>query len=564
MGCCVNGKVNPNYPKNSYSSNNNSNSKSLKKEEKEVKIKIPSPNFLTDSNNETSNLKREEIEAAMKRKKYNDIKITTEQFIKENIRKVEEDYRILSIIGKGSYGSIYKVQHKTSGLFRAMKVIKKTNLITEEDENYKFIKEIEILMKVDHPHILKIFEYYTDSVNFMLITEYIGGGDLYSAITKFKKFSEENVAEIMYQLLSAVCYLHSINIVHRDIKPENILVETWSLKKNDISIKIIDFGTSNYFSSKNKLSLRIGSPYYIAPEVLKDFYDEKCDIWSCGILMFILLTGKPPFSGKTSTQIMNNVTNGNMQNIEEGIANLDPITKKLISSLLERDSVKRISAEKALNSEWITSFREKELSKIDRSDYLDVFNTIKNFTSKEKLQQATLAYIVHFIGATDEVKKLKKIFKALDSSGDGRLTYYELRSGFEKIVGKTITDVEMQKIALDIDQDQNGFIEYEEFLRVALNKNTLLSKENLKLAFDNFDKNGDGTLSAEEIKEVLGTKNNEYFSELIEKIDQNNDGVISLNEFSDLMIEILNDKVPNHSESINALNTTATQTINNK
>jgi len=106
-------------------------------------------------------------------------------------------------------------------------------------------------------------------------------------------------------------------------------------------------------------------------------------------------------------------------------------------------------------------------------------------------------------------------------------------------MGSSITDVEMEKISLDIDQDRNGYIEYEEFLRVALNKNTLLSKENLKLAFENFDADGDGTLKAEEIKNILGTKNNEYFDKLLLKIDQNKDGLISFQEFSMLMNSIL-------------------------
>ena len=419
-----------------------------------------------------------------------------------------------------------------------MKIIKKTNIKTQDDEQ-KFLKEIEILIKIDHPNIIKIYEYYTDDVNFLLITEFIGGGDLYTVITKFSRFSEETAANIMYQLFSAVSYLHSMNIVHRDIKPENILVETWSIKNNDISIKLIDFGTSNYFTQDSKLSLKIGSPYYIAPEVLNDSYNEKCDVWSCGVLMYILITGKPPFYGKTLTGIIDNVLRGSLDNIQPLLDKVSASARSLIKQLLTRDSQRRISAAEALKSDWILKHKEVENSKISFEACRDILENIKDFNAIEKLQQATIAYIVHFIGATDEVKKLKKIFQLLDTNGDGRLTYKELREGFEKIMGSSITDVEMEKISLDIDQDRNGYIEYEEFLRVALNKNTLLSKENLKLAFENFDADGDGTLKAEEIKNILGTKNNEYFDKLLLKIDQNKDGLISFQEFSMLMNSIL-------------------------
>ncbi len=524
--------------------------KLVMKEEVKMPLKPDSKKMYKQHSTEHESSKQlQEIANTTKLASNPTIKISNVNLITENKHhRVEDKYKILSLIGKGSYGSVYKVQHKSSKFFRAMKIIKKTCLSMQDDDQ-KFLKEIEILIETDHPNIIKIFEYFVDDINYILICEFIGGGDLYNSITKFTKFSEETAASIMFQIFSAICYLHSKSIVHRDIKPENILVENWSLKHDEISLKIIDFGTSNYYNPNDKLSLKIGSPYYIAPEVIKNEYNEKCDIWSCGVLMYILIVGKPPFYGNSVNEIMDHVSKGKYDMSSKLFKNVSDKAKDLINKLLTFDYKKRISATESLNSDWLQHFKNNKAPKVNPKEAAVVLDNIKNFNAKEKLQHATIAYIVHFIGASDEVKSLKKMFKAMDVSGDGRLSYDELRDGFEKIMGESITDVELEKIISDIDQDRNGFIEYEEFLRVALNKNTLLSQKNLKLAFDNFDENGDGMLSANEIKKVLGTSNNEYFDELIKKIDMNGDGEISFDEFSDLMNTIIKVKMPKSKQT---------------
>ncbi len=147
-----------------------------------------------------------------------------------------------------------------------------------------------------------MYEFYTDAKYYYMVTEYVDGGELFDEIQRRKAFSEEMAADITSQLLSSVVYCHERKIVHRDLKPENILID--SVSDTKISIKVIDFGTAETFSPSSKMKATLGTPYYIAPEVLMKCYNEKCDVWSCGVILYILLSGTPPFNGASDEDIM--------------------------------------------------------------------------------------------------------------------------------------------------------------------------------------------------------------------------------------------------------------------
>ncbi len=231
--------------------------------------------------------------------------------------------------------------------------------------------------------------------------------------------------------------------------------------------------------------------------------------------------------------------------------------KDLVSKLLEFKQDKRISAQEAINHKWIQEKHEilDKKDKVDDNVWKDVLENIKNFNAKEKLQQATIAFIVHHQFASQENKELKKIFKKLDINGDGRLTYKELKDGFsnldpsDRVSGVTETD--LNRIIEEVDQDMNGYIEYEEFLRVTVNKRNIISENNLRLAFDKFDENRDGRLSMDEIKNVLGTTENDYIQEVIRNIDKNNDGEINFAEFKVMMSKILEEDNKNEVSCTN-------------
>jgi len=159
-----------------------------------------------------------------------------------------------------------------------------------------------MLKSIDHPNVLKYYECYKDDFNYYIVTEFCTGGELLSFIVKERGINDWQAAFIMKQLLSAVNYCHSRGIVHRDLKVENILVKDVSPSTSDeeyghkrINIKLIDFGISCRIKPKEKLHKFFGTPYYMAPEVIKRDYNEKCDLWSCGVILYVIMCGYPPF-----------------------------------------------------------------------------------------------------------------------------------------------------------------------------------------------------------------------------------------------------------------------------
>ena len=185
-----------------------------------------------------------------------------------------------------------------------MKVIHRT----DKDADLEVLNEINILKKIDHPNIVKIFGFFISKSNYYLLTEYCEGGDLFDLINS-NNFTEMQVAYIMYQIFSAINYCHKMKIIHRDIKPENILIVDRD-KNNYPRVKICDFGTSKMVEKGAVQKKLVGSSYYIAPEVLKKHYNEKCDIWSCGVILYILLSARPPFGGDSDSEIMERVAIG--------------------------------------------------------------------------------------------------------------------------------------------------------------------------------------------------------------------------------------------------------------
>jgi calcium-dependent protein kinase len=350
----------------------------------------------------------------------------------------------------------------------------------------------------------------------------------------------------MFQIFSVIFYCHSMNIIHRDLKPENILIERKE-KNGYFRIKIIDFGTAKIFETGKIEKKVIGSSYYIAPEVLAKNYSEKCDLWSCGVIMYILLTSRPPFAGDTDQEIVQKIKQGHYDMTQSPWNKISAEAKNLVKSLLQRDPTKRISAEEALNHPFFKMLKTKEKLNELKNNKMDYINNLKNYRSGKVLQTAALAFIIHNCNQHEEIQEATKLFNKFDFSQDGQINKQELLKGFRQVFGINDESLEedIDKIFKNIDSDNNGVIEFEEFLRAAVDKEKLLTDDILKFAFRYFDKDGSGEITPTEMASVFfpGQDDNPEIQKqvqfIVNQLDENGDGRISYNEFSNMMKNIL-------------------------
>ena len=466
------------------------------------------------------------------------LKVTINTLIEENNCAPTKKYKIISKLGDGSYGVVYLAVNIITKQNIAMKKIKKVK--ENEIDDMEIKNEINILKKLDHPNIVKIIEFYSAPKAYYIITDFCSCGELYNQIKN--QYSENQLAVLFYQVLSGLYYLHSNNIVHRDLKLENILIS--EIEKDKVTnekyfwVKIIDFGTAKIFEKNKSEKAVVGSSYYIAPEVLHKHYNEKCDTWSVGVILYMLIVGRAPFDGKTDEEIIENIEKGQFNSKHKKLLNSSEEVQDLVKKLLEVNVKKRLSSSEALKHPWFKKFNGKSLySNIEKEKILVYLNRLRNFRINSKFQQMVLAFIVHNIPNTKEAKDILKIFRMFNNKDDGKLTKKELYQGLILYYNEKEIKKEIDDIFLLLDGANRGCIEYEEFLRATLDQKFLLSEENLIYAFNFFDKDNTGKISVDKIKNIFidDKVNEDVFRSIFNEIDINQDGEIDFQEFKDMM-----------------------------
>jgi len=338
----------------------------------------------------------------------------------------------------------------------------------------------------------------------------------------------------MRQIVRAIYYMHENKVCHRDLKPENFLFKD----KEPIQktyLKIIDFGLSCKFEKDQVLTTKAGTPYYVAPQVLAGKYDQLSDLWSVGVIMYVMLCGYPPFFGDTDAEVLGKVRLGNFSFNAADWKNVSEDAKNLIRMLLKMNPRDRYTAAQALNHEWI----EKTAPKASNVSLQDNFvDNLRGFRSQNKLKKAALHIIAGQLNE-DQIKSLREKFMALDGNGDGLLTANEMKEGLAKAGLKDIP-ADLQQILEDVDSDGSGVIDYTEFLAATLDKRCYVQEDVCWSAFRLFDKNGDGKISQEELRAVLEDNEVQEVAgaetvQMLKELDGNGDGFIDFDEFMQMM-----------------------------
>ena len=448
-------------------------------------------------------------------------------FISAYTEKIEDYYIFLKELGHGSYGQVYRCQKISTGkIYACKKIIKK--LIKNK---MRLKTELNLLRATDHPNIIKLYEIYEDKHHLYYIMEECTGGELFQRLAmnayKNKTYTEKDAAKLMKQILEAVNYLHCHGVCHRDLKLENILL---SSMEEFSQLKLIDFGLSKILETMDdKMEEKVGTLYYMAPEVILGNYNKKCDVWSCGVILYIMLSGNPPFFSKNEQKLKEKICKMEYNFDFPAFSKVSKDAKDLIRKIFV-DSDRRPTISDILNSPWV-----KENAPNSSNESLNIdWGRIMEYSKLNLFQKSVISFRA-FHMSTAEAQEFIDIFKLIDENSDGVLTIDEIKNGIKHCkFNFKINEDNLIKLFNDMDIDKNGLINYTEFVSALMDYEKIIKQEHLIACFQNYDEDHSGKISFKEFCKILRPQNEEEkkeLKELYDRFDDNGDGEIDINEF---------------------------------
>lgn len=450
-------------------------------------------------------------------------------------------------LGEGAFAVVKEASHKKNGGDFAIKIVTKAKLGEEDAAALK--EEIAILQELRHTNIIRLYEVFDEPKFHYLVMEVVRGGELFDRVVAKSYYNEKEARDVCKILLGALEYCHDQKVAHRDLKPENLLLVS---KDDDADLKLADFGFAHRVTSETCLTTQCGTPGYVAPEVLEGIaYGVKSDMWSIGVITYILLGGYPPFIESNQRELFRKIRKAQFEFHPEYWGQVSQDAKDLISALLTADPSKRLSAKEALQNGWITE-RDEALAGKDLGKNLEEF---KKFNAGRKFKAAVSAVVVSnkfkkltLGGATkdlarqlteEEVAEMKETFAMFDTDGGGSISMDELRQVMKKI-GQNLSEKQLQELFIIADINGDGEIDFEEFKVMMQNAvGDSDRRKDLLEAFQVFDVNGDGQTSKQELKDLMGKfgqhLSDEELTAVMSEVDTDGSGEIDFEEFCQIM-----------------------------
>ncbi|KAG9448339.1 hypothetical protein H6P81_014467 [Aristolochia fimbriata] len=444
-----------------------------------------------------------------------------------------EDVRSTYIFGKelgrGQFGVTYLVTHRETKEVFACKSIATRKLVTRGDiEDVR--REVQIMHHLTgHRNIVELKGAYEDRHSVNLVMELCAGGELFDRIIAKGHYSERAAAALCREIVTVVHSCHTMGVMHRDLKPENFL---FLHKGDDSPLKATDFGLSVFFKPGEKFKDLVGSAFYVAPEVLRRSYGAEADIWSAGVILYILLSGVPPFWAETEQGIFDEVLRGHIDFASDPWPSISSGAKELVKMMLRADPKERLSAIEVLNHPWVREGGDASDKPIDSA----VLTRMKQFRAMNKLKKVALKVIAENL-SEEEIMGLKEMFKSMDTDNNGTITFEELKAGIQKL-GTKLSESEARQLMEAADVDGNGSIDYIEFITATMHLNRVDKEDHLYTAFEYFDKDKSGYITMEELEQALEQYNmgdEKTIKEIIAEVDTDNDGRINYDEFVAMM-----------------------------
>ena len=463
-----------------------------------------------------------------------DLVITPGAFILENCESFHSVYEVTErFLGKGNFTEVRECVHIRSGVHRAVKIIHKSGVSKRVLNGRLLLREVDVLKHLSHPNIVRVFEFFEDLLHYYIVMELCSGCELFDLVLQSTHLDETKAARILEQLLSAVSYCHSLSIVHRDLKPENIMVED---RAGEAFVTLIDFDSATFFAVSHEVHGAYGTVFYMAPEVIQGDYTEKCDVWSIGVIMYVLLSGRPPFWGYTDRVIRAAILHDPFTMAGKDWLCVSDSAKDLICKMLTKDPRRRISAAEAYMHPWIQDHSPRHQTNLKFAS--EVCQSIRDFHSVNKLRAAVRTFIISQVIDSHDFAELREMFTSLDRNGDGLISQSDLIQLFKHVMSPGEAETEAKAVVTELSPRDDELIDYNMFLAATADRRKIMSEENLRSAFALFDQKGTGTIRCEELREMMSAGNlleDSVWHGVIHDLDSDGKGEISLSQFVSVM-----------------------------